>query len=367
MIKDRLAMRFTSIFLTFCFLLSSCKHQPEQSAAEELIPSINIMLSEAQMQLGNIKTAEIDEAAIGNKITFTGVLKVNEQSAVNISSRANGRIQKLYFKNTGETVNKGDPLYELYSEELVATEREYFTLESNNWNFSGRYEPSLALENRLLLLGMLPSQIARLKKDGKILYTVTIYSPVHGIIRSISVTEGQYVDAGKTLFELADDNNLWVEAQVYHDDLQFLKVGMPSEVIVPVAGNITIKGTICFIYPSVEKGKNVTLIRMQISNPEKKLYPGMLAFLSIQSQKKRGMVIPNSAVITDKGGSRIWIRNEDGSFSGRNVTTGIQSEDSVLILSGVSGTEKVVTSGVYLLNSELILKNGSLTEDKMEM
>lgn len=319
------------------------------------------------MQLANIKVANVNDYAITHKLLLTGVLKVNEQTAVNISSRAPGRILKLFYKDTGETVNKGDSLYQFYCDDLVNAEREYFTLESNNWNFSKKYEPSLALENKLMLLGMLPAQISKLAKDGKILFSVTIFSPVKGTIRSINISEGQYVAAGQTLFELAEDDNFWVEAQAYPDDLQYLKVGMPSVVTIPVAGNVGVKSTIKAINPSFEQGKNVTLVRTLIDNPDKNLYPGMLALMSIQTQKSQGIVIPSSAVIADKNGCRVWIRNENGSFSGRIVTTGIQSEDSVLVLSGLSPNEKIVTSGAYLLNSELILKKGTINESKMEM
>jgi Cu(I)/Ag(I) efflux system membrane fusion protein len=365
MIKDIRIKSFASLIPMFCFLMFSCQQKHKQSVMEDLTPVNSIMLSEAQIQLANIKVAEIDEGVIGDRLLITGVLKVNEQSAVNISSRSKGRIQKLFLKNTGETVRKGDPLYQFYGDELVAAEREYFNLESSNWNYNGRYEPSLALENKLLLLGMLPSQIAQLKKDGKILFSVTICSPVQGTIRSISITEGQYINEGQTLFSLADDSKLWVEAPVYPDELQYLKVGMPATVIVPNEGNIPVTGTICFINPSHEQGKNVTLIRMQIDNSDRKLYPGMLAYVGIQTQQTRGIVLPASAVITDKTGCRVWIRNEDGSFSGRTVTTGIQSNDSILILSGLDNSERIVTSGAYLLNSELILKKGILTEMKM--
>lgn len=358
---------FASVFWAFFCLLFSCKQQMAQTVAPNQPLTNNIVLSEAQIQLANIKVSPINEGVINDKLTLTGILKVNEQTAVNISSRGKGRIQKLFFKNTGETVNKGDSLYQLYSDELVAAEREYFTIQSNNWNFSGKFEPSLALENKLLLLGMIPSQIAQLRKDGKILFNVTICSPARGTIRSIKITEGQYISNGQTLFELADDHKLWVEAQVYPDDIQFLKVGMPATVNVPVAGIAPIQGHICFIYPSVEKGKNVTLVRVQIDNPDKKLYPGMLSFLNIQSQTKSGIMLPVSAVIADKSGSRVWVQNEDGSFSGRMVTTGMQSEDSVQILSGLSQSEMIVTSGVYLLNSELILKKGTTAEAKKEM
>ena len=363
--KDVRIMKFASIILMMYFLLGSCGQHQKQIASEDQTPVNSIMLSEAQIQLANIKVAEINEGVIGDNLLLTGVLKVNEQSTLNISARTKGRIQKLYIKNTGETVSKGDQLYQFYGDELVAAEREYFNLESSNWNYNGRYEPSLALENKLLLLGMLPSQIAKLRKDGKILFSVTIYSPVEGTIRSINITEGQYVNEGQTLFTLAGESKLWVEAPVYPEELQFLKVGMPAAISVPVAGNKPVKGAICFINPSREQGKNVTLIRMEVDNSDRRLYPGMLAVVSIQSQKQKGIVLPISAVITDKGGCRVWIRNEDGSFSGRLVNTGMQSEDSVLILSGLAEKEVVVTSGTYLLNSELILKKGMLTEMKM--
>ena len=142
---------------------------------------------------------------------------------------------------------------------------------------------------------------------------------------------------------------------------------MPSTVTIPVAGNIPVRSKISFINPSFEQGKNVTLIRTLIDNPDKNLYPGMLALINVQAQKSHGIVIPASAVITDKNGSRVWIRNENGSFSGRIVTTGIQSEDSVLIVTGLDKTNFVLTSGAYLLNSEFILKKGTISDDKTEM
>lgn len=366
MIKPLHKTGLAAIILLFLLAQLSCRHQTEQNRKMIQAPERQIILSDAQIQLANIKIEEINERLIGQNLLFNGVLKVNEQSAVNITSRAIGRIQKLYFKNAGENVKKGDSLYQIYSDELVAAEREYITLQRNNWNFSGRYEPSLALENKLLLFGMLPEQIAQLRKEGNVLFAVTICSPASGTIRSINVTEGQYVNSGQTIFELADDQQLWVEAQVYPDDLPALKVGLRATVTVPIAGNLPIKTNICFINPSFEQGKNVILIRSLIDNPDKNLHPGMLALMSVQTHKNKGIVVPASAVIVGKNGNRIWIRNDDGSFSGITVTTGIQSEDSVLIISGLEEIKTIVTSGAYLLNSELILKNGTFTEIENE-
>ena len=365
--------KHTNGFITLLLMISviqlSCKKQSDKNVNENKIQILNntITLSEAQIQLANIKTATVNEGICSFNRLFTGVLKVNEESAATISSRTPGRITKLFIKNAGEPVNKGDALYIIYSEELLSAERQYFNLLSNNWNFNGRYEPSLAIENKLLLLGMLPSQIEKLKKDGKVLFEVTIYSPVKGVVGAINVSEGQYVTTGQTLFELADDRNLWVEAQVHPDELEFLKLGVQSDITVPDAGNMTLKSTINFISPSLEQGKNLTVIRSVIDNSNRKLHPGMLALMNIQSKMNRCVMVPASSVITDKNGSVVWIRNENGSFTGRNITVGLQSEDAVQVLSGLSNSEFVVTSGAYLLNSELILRKGSVEEVKSKI
>ena len=234
---------------------------------------------------------------------------------------------------------------------------EFISLLQYQRNFSSRYEPLIASENKLLLLGLLPSQIAQIKKEGKILYVITIYSTVSGIIRSINITEGQYVSNGQSLFELADDRRLWAEAQVYPNDLQFLNTGMPADIIVPVAGDLRIHNRISYINPVFESGKNITLIRAVIENPGRNLYPGMLAMISVRTQLSRGIVVPSEAVLNDKKGSKVLVQLEDGSFSTRKVITGTQSSDSVQILKGLRPSEMIVTSGVYLLNSEMILNN----------
>ena len=344
--------------LLLVFIMLSCKMQKEEETSGSAVQGNNIALSDAQIQLANINTAGVREGSIGRKLTLTGVLKVNEQSAGSFSSWIPGRVEKLYFRNTGERVKKGDMLYEFYSEELVSTQREYIRLQSNNWNFSARYEPSLAVEEKLLLMGMMPSQIKQLGKSAKILFTIPIYSQVNGIIRSVNVSEGQYIKEGQSLFEFADDSKLWVEAQVYPDEVQFLETGMPATVTVPETGELPVKCKISFVNPSFETGKNITVVRAVIDNPYGRLHPGMFALLSVLTQKSHGMVIPSSAVISGNGGDRVWVREENREFSCRVVNTGLQSGDSVLILSGLDKSDKIVTSGAYLLNSELILKQG---------
>lgn len=359
MIKHFIKPGIIALTLLLSTLIFSCNRQSIQQKV--VVESVNtsLKLSDAQIQLANIKVAPVTQGAIGHQLLLSSVLKVDEQSTNTVSSGIDGRIQKLLFKNTGEVVKEGDALYEFYSEDLLALEREYITLESNNYNYNGRFPQSLVLEDKLLLVGLLPSQILELKKSRKFSSIITIYSKSKGIVRSINVTEGQYVGVGQQLMELADDNKLWVEAQVYPNELQLLNAGMLVDVIIPVAGDLHIRSVINFINPAFEPGSNVTLIRAIINNPQKKLHPGMLALLGVQTQRSKGIVIPASAVLVDKLGKIVWVKQDDGSFTSKIVTTGIQTADSVLVLSGLKLSEKIVTSGAYLLNSEMILKRGS--------
>ena len=347
------------LLMGLIFIMFSCKTQKEETITDETPVDNIIRLSDAQIQLANINIAEVREGSVGCKLSLTGVLKVNEQSVVSVSSRVPGRIEKLYFKNTGETVKKGDKLYEYYSDDLVSAQKEYFTLQSNNWNFSKKYEPSLAIENKLLLMGMIPSQIEQLGKDGKVLFRVDIYSTVEGKIRSVNVSEGQYIREGQTLFELAGDNNLWLEAQVYPGEIKFLKTGMPATATIPLAHEMKVNCNIGFINPSFETGRNISLVRAVINNPDNILHPGMLAILNVQIQMSHGIIIPSSAVISGVDGDRVWIREESGEFSCRMVTTGLQSGDSTLVLAGLGKSDKIVSSGAYLINSEMKLKHGT--------
>lgn len=362
-------IRSISSFLTAVsvILLFSCKSQPAEDNPDFLVPGNAITLSDAQVQLANINTAEVRVGSIGRKLTFTGVLKVNEQTAMNVSTWVQGRIEKLYFRNTGEIVKKGDKLYDFYSEDLVTAQREYLRLQSNNWNFSASYEPRLAAEERLLIMGMMPSQIKQLAKDGKVLFTIPIYSPAGGKIRSVNVSEGQFIKEGQILFELADDHNLWVEAQVYPNEVQFLRTGMSAKVTIPSAEDLQMKCNISFINPSFETGKNITLVRAVIDNPGERLHPGMFVILNVITQKSHGIVIPTAAIITTSEGDRVWVREENGEFTYHNVTCGLQSGDSSLVLSGLAESDKIVMTGAYLLNSELILKQGLDMPDEREL
>lgn len=347
-----------TIILTALLLSISCHRTQNHDTPGNKPFDEAFMLSDAQIQLGNIKTIEVRESLITQEFQLTGSLKADEKSNTSISTRAAGRIEKLFVKNKGETVNEGDSLYSFYCEDLVNAEKEYVNLQSNNWNYSAKYEPSLEIENKLRLLGMSPSQIQKLRKDGKILFMVTIFSKVSGTVKSIRITEGAYVNPGDVLFELADYRKLWAEATVFQADMRYIENGQRAYISIPDYDDNKTKSRIVFVSPSLLPGSNAAIVRAEIENLERKLYPGMPAIITVYTGGIKGIVIPSTAVIAGNNDARVWVREADGSFTWKNVTTGIETPDSVEILSGLYEYDRVVTSGVYLLNSEFILKNG---------
>lgn len=358
----------TVSILSFLLLVAFASCEREGLVNTATVPiQTGLKLSEAQIQLANIRVAWVEKGAINHEILLNGVLKVDEQSVAALSSRSEGKIQRLHFKNTGAMVNKGDSLYEIYSEEMLEVAREFQGLHDNNWSSNKRSDLELAAKNKLLLLGMLESQIDRLNDTRYINPVFTIFSPEKGLIRSISVTEGEYVKAGQQLFELADDSKLWVEAQVYPNELPFLKPGMEATVLMSSVGETAVRTRIIFINPAYEPGTNVTIVRAIIDNPGKRLYPGMPALLSIKTDQQEGIIIPASAMLIDKQGYHAWVQNDDGTFVSKDLTVGTQTADSVMVLSGLEEDEKVVISGAYLLNSEKILKQSYESTTVMSM
>jgi len=346
---------FTLYLTGASLLLSSCRSGGDPVISDVDHRDEGITLSNAQVQMAGVNIAEIVESGLYRELSLSGVLKVNENKSAVINSAVSGRIEKVYFRDAGEKISRGDKLYEIYSDEMVNTQKEFLTLISNNWNFSGKYEPSLAVENRLVRLGMLPSQVSEFSKSGKVMFRIGIHSQSGGWIKKVSISEGQYVSAGETLYELAGNENMWIEAKVYADEIHSIKAGMPAIAVVPGAGKYSCR--IVIVVPSFEENRNFILVRALIDNTNISLLPGMFAELRIRAFMGSGIVIPTESVVSGESGDHVWIL-ENGKFIQRDIITGLQSDDSLIVLSGLNESDLIVTSGVYLIDSESTLRKG---------
>jgi len=323
-----------------------------------------ILLSEQQIQLGNIHTDTIRNGSIGDQVVLTGTLNFDQSKATSVSSRVMGRVEKLYYKNLGDYVKKGAALYELYSEELNNAKQEYLLALEQKKTFATETEIDFdqllrSGKNKLLLWGMSEIQIQQLADTKKATPVTTFFSTADGYITQMDIREGDYVMEGGTIVKLADLSTLWVEAQVYTSQLAEISNNALATVQLPGFEGKEIKGKIEFINPEINPDTRINLIRVSISNPGSQLKPGMPAYISLRSPQRQTLTLPIDAVIRDGKGATVWVRTGTHSFKNRMVTVGLESDDRIEIKSGLKPGDVVVTTGAYLLQSEYIFKKGT--------
>lgn len=320
----------------------------------------SIMLSESQIKLANITTMLTRFESMGENTILTGRLMVNEEQTEVISSRVQGRIEKLYFKEVGQRVVRGEKLYEIYSEPLLTLQQEYLlALRQFEELKEKRYESFLkASERKLGLFGMTKEQIGELAKRKKADSRITFLAPVSGIITRTDATEGQYVSEGGSLYRIEKLDQVWVEAELYQGESSLVKTGDVVRVQISGFENILVEGKVTFLSPEYRQGSQIILLRAVIANPNREFLPGAQANVILSHSEKKAIALPVDAVIRDANGSHVWILQEDGAFRPRMVKTGLENFEKVEITEGLEEKENAVITGAYLLYGELVLKKG---------
>jgi Cu(I)/Ag(I) efflux system membrane fusion protein len=322
-----------------------------------------IQLSDQQVQLGNVHTDTIQNGVLGDQLVLTATLNFDQMKAIAISSRVMGRIERLYFKNIGDYVNKDDKLFDLYSEEFNSAKQEYLSalerqkiLDNSVIDFNQIIQSA---KNKLLLWGMSEAQIEELTKTKNAKATTSFYSNASGYITEIDIKEGDYVMEGGTITRLANLSTLWAEAQVYTSQLSQLDRNGIAVVQIPDMPEKELKGNIEFVNPEINLDTRINLVRVTIPNVGNKLRPGMPAYVIIKSRQKNVLVLPIDAVIRDGKGATVWLQTGHNVFKSKMVIVGLETEGQIEITSGLKVGDIVVTSGAYLLNSEYIFKKGA--------
>lgn len=323
-----------------------------------------LQLSEQQIQLGNIQTDTIRNGTIGDQLVLTATLNFDQMRASSMSSRVMGRVEKLYYKNLGDYVRKGLPLYDLYSEELNNAKQEYLLALDKKKAFTTEtvidFDQLIeSARNKLLLWGLNEVQINELVKSKKATPVTTFYSSAGGYITQLDIREGDYVMEGGTIVKLADLSTLWAEAQVYTSQLAELNSNSIATVQLPDFDNKEIKGRIEFVNPEINPDTRINLIRVSIPNPGNQLKPGMPAYVLLKSPQRQSLTLPVDAVIRDGKGATVWIQTGKNTFKSMMVQTGIESGDRIEIKSGLKEGDVVVLTGAYLLHSEYVFKKGA--------
>ncbi len=390
-------MRYVSIMLLFLLIFSSCNSRKEALPTSDsyytcsMDPQVveykpgkcpickmeltqvkkkvgekqdEILLSEQQIQLGNIHTDTIRNGTIGDRLVLTATLNFDQMKVSSVSSRLMGRVEKLYYKNLGDYIQKGSPLYDLYSEELNNAKQEYLLALDRKKIFTTETAIDFnqllnGAKNKLKLWGMSEAQIQDLAISRKATPTTTFYSPEAGYITALEVREGDYIMEGGTIVKLADLSRLWAEAQVYTSQWAAMDKNSTATVQLPDFDGKEINGRIEFVNPEVNPDTRINLIRVSIPNTGNLLKPGMPAYVLLKSIQRKTLTLPSDAVIRDGKGTTVWLQTGRNTFKSVMVQTGLESDDRIEIKSGLGIGDIVVVRGTYLLNSEYIFKKGT--------
>ena len=367
-------MKIKIIIAASLFFLFSCSEKKEKKMgviSEEYSTRSGFKINNSQRRLANIKIEPVKMKNISEEILLKGSIVPDENKSSQINSRIMGRIDKLYFKFTGSTIHKGDLLYEIYSEELQVTQKDFrfisqkATAKSNSDEYFNQLKESA--KSKLLLWGLTETQIDGLEKS-KETNTDTdtkIYSNTNGIITDILVREGDYLMQGASLFRINDLSTLWVEAQLYSHELASVRNNAEAEIILEGFGNI--KTHISFVSPALNSNSIVNIIRAEIPNPNQQLKPGMLATIRLKTKSKNTLVLPVDAVLQEANGNSVWIQKADSTFESRMIMTGISNNEEIEITMGLEEGENVVVSGAFLINSEFKLKRDADPMGGMKM
>ncbi len=320
-----------------------------------------IMISSRDEQYANIKVDTVRFKNMAEYTILSGTTNLDERRVTVITSRVRGRVDKVFVRNPQQSVAVGEPLYAIYSEELLSDENEYVNALEQQAQFNTQQIAAQMAEGakkKLLLWGVTVEQIKQLEQTRKPSALLTFYSNVSGTLTDLSVTEGQYVDAGTPLFRFADLSQLWIETQMYTSELQWLyqKPSITAEFDAYPSQIFSI--TPVFDNPTIEADQKISLVRFLVQNANMKLKPGMMAYVSIKRNEKKTIVIPKSSLLLGNMVT-VWIKTGVGMYESRMIQLGIQNKKEVEVLSGLKAGELVVTSGAFLLNSALILKKGA--------
>ncbi|HNG31430.1 MAG TPA: efflux RND transporter periplasmic adaptor subunit [Blastocatellia bacterium] len=333
----------------------------EQAQAEN--PNGAIVIDANTAASLGLQTATVESRTFDQPVRTTGRVMPDERRITHVQTKVEGWIEETMGNFEGQQINKGQPLFTLYSPELVATQQEYLIALKARQDF-GKSEFEVvrdsggslveATRRRLQLWDLTPQQITELEKTGKVRKAITYFAQASGVITARKAFPGMRVMPDVELYTLADLSTIWVEADVYESDLMNIRAGSKGEVTLP--DNSTQTGRVAFINPLIEPSTRTAKVRLEFNNPNLRLKPGMFLNVSLTVKQPPQLVVLRDAVIDTGMRQLVLVDDGDGKFSLREITVGAQGQEHYTVRSGLRAGEKVARNIQYLIDSETQLK-----------
>lgn len=324
-----------------------------EATTGELAELGRVSLSPTQRVMANITTVRAEEREIKRSFTAAGIVDYSEPRRALVTARFRGRIEKLFIDFPGAEVRKGEALFELYSPDLVAAQQDFLLALHSDSISAGQNSLSAASRERLKThFGMTENQIATIAREGRPRSTMVFAAPQSGTVLSKQVTQGQYVDEGTILYEVADLSVVWIYFDLYEQELRFVTKGQNISFTTESYPGERFTGRVTFIDPVMNPDTRTVRVRTEASNSSGKLKPQMFVQVSVTIQVPASVVVPRSAVLSTGSRSVVWVEIEPNVFEPRVVTPGTGGDGMIQILSGLKKGELVAVTGGYLIDSE---------------
>lgn len=335
----------------------------EQPKVEGYTP---IELPPERVQKMGITTAKVSSRKFIRTLRTTGIVEIDETRLTHVHTKSDGWIEELFVDFIGKPVKKGQPLFSIYSPELLTTQEEYLlALKDSERNVKGPLSSEVgqaskdllaAARRRLELWDMPAEDIDKLEKTRTPKRAVVINSPRDGVVIQKDILKGMSVNPEMHLYAIADLSNIWVKADIYENDISFVRVGQSANLSIAALPEKILKGVVKFIDPVLDEATRTVKVRFEFDNKEELLKPGMYATIELEIDKGSGLAVPEEAVIDTGKRKIVFISKGEGRFDPREVKLKEKADKFYPVISGLSENELVVTSAQFLLDSESSLK-----------
>ena len=334
----------------------------------ENLPSgyARVKLPAEKLQLMGVTTDEVKEMVLRQDIRTVGRVVPDETRVHHVHTKFEGYIESIYADFVGQFVKRGQPLFSVYSPDLLATQQEYLLALRAQRQLGHSQIPSVAqgganlleaARERLRLWDIREADIAELERTGTVRRTLNLYSDVTGYVIQKNVVQGMRVMPTDTLFDLADLSRVWVMADVYEGDLPTMRLGMPADVTLSYLPGKTWRGSVTNIAPTVEEKTRTIKVRVEVDNRDGALKPDMFADVRLRTDMGTGLVVPDSAIIDTGDRKLVFLDRPDGAIEPREVEVGMRIPEGYHVLRGLEQGDRVVTAANFLLDSESSLKS----------
>jgi RND family efflux transporter MFP subunit len=328
-------------------------------------PLAPVQLSPQRMQSIGVKIGTAESKVISDEIRSYGNVQPNERRFAYVQTRFAGWIRQVYADATGDFIRKGQPLFTIYSPDLVATEREYLLAKKNaaalqQSTVSGVSDGAASLiaaaRTRLQQFDIPDREITKLDETGEVITDLTFYSPASGYITERSALPNMYVQPDTKLYSIADLSDVWILAQIFQNDAGRIKPGDPAEVTLDAYPGKVFKGKVDYLLPQLDLATRTLPVRLVFPNPDLKLRPGMYVNVSLKLPMGQRTIVPDSSVFHSGVKNLVFTYSGDGNIEPHEVEIGAHIADTFVITKGIRAGQQIVTSANFLIDSEAQLQ-----------